>query len=74
MSMAVLILMLLAGGLLAWQAERLSADLPRWVSLATVTAALLYLLLVMPFDQVAPLLDPRDALSLIHISEPTRPY
>lgn len=68
MSMAVLILMLLAGGLLAWQAERLSADLPRWVSLATVTAALLYLLLVMPFDQVAPLLDPRDASAwLMHL-------
>ena len=41
MSMTVLILLLLVGGVVTWQAERINADLPRWVALATVTVTLL---------------------------------
>ena len=41
MSLVLLIGVLLAGGLLAWLAERIAPDLPRWVGLATLVAALL---------------------------------
>ena len=44
MSLTVLLLILLAGGLIAWQSERLNTDLPRWISLGTILLALLYLL------------------------------
>ena len=44
MSMLLLVLLLLAGGIIAWQLERIDANLPRWAALATVLAALLYLL------------------------------
>jgi len=44
MSMVLLILLLLAGGIIAWQLERIDANLPRWAALVTVLAALLYLL------------------------------
>lgn len=46
MSLAILVMMLLAGGLLAIFAERISNNAPRWVSLATISVALLYLLAV----------------------------
>ncbi|MEJ2530837.1 MAG: NADH-quinone oxidoreductase subunit M [Halioglobus sp.] len=46
MSLVVLILLLLVGGLVAWQAERLDTGLPRWVALASVGAALLYLVTI----------------------------
>lgn len=46
MSMVVLILLLLVGGIVTWQLERIDANLPRWAALATVTLALLYLLSV----------------------------
>ena len=44
MSMLVLIGLLLTGGLVCWLSERLGADTPRWVALASVAVALLYLL------------------------------
>ena len=44
MSMLVLIGLLLVGGVMAWLAERIAVNLSRWVSLATVTVSLLYLL------------------------------
>jgi NADH-quinone oxidoreductase subunit M len=40
----VLIGLLLVGGVMAWLAERIAVNLSRWVSLATVTVSLLYLL------------------------------
>ncbi len=44
MSLAILIILLLAGGVVAWQAERFNRDLPRWISLAAIALALLYFL------------------------------
>jgi NADH-quinone oxidoreductase subunit M len=44
MSLVILIVILLAGGLLAIFAQRLGENLPRWVSLATIVLALVYLL------------------------------
>lgn len=44
MSLALLIGILLAGGLVAWQTEKINRDIPKWVSLSTITLALLYLL------------------------------
>jgi NADH-quinone oxidoreductase subunit M len=43
MSLAILLLILVLGGIVAWQAERINTDLPRWLSLATISIALLYL-------------------------------
>jgi NADH-quinone oxidoreductase subunit M len=42
--------MLLLGGVLAWLAERIHANLPRWVALCSVAISLLYLLLTLPAD------------------------
>lgn len=42
--MLALVLLLLAGGVLAWLAERAGQGLPRWVSLGVLLAALLLLL------------------------------
>ncbi len=61
MSMAALILLLLGGGLLAWQAERIHPDLPRWVALATVVGSLLLLLLTLPSEQANPVAEPGPA-------------
>ncbi len=70
MSMVVLILLLLAGGLVTWQLERINANLPRWAALATVTLALLYLLSVIaqiPAENFQLTPDPRDGASwLLH--------
>ena len=44
MSMLILIGLLLIGGLVCWLSERLGANTPRWVALASVTVSLLYLL------------------------------
>ena len=44
MSMLILIGLLLAGGVVCWLSERLGADMPRWVALASVAVSLLYLL------------------------------
>jgi NADH-quinone oxidoreductase subunit M len=46
MSLAILILILALGGLLAWFSERVNPDMPRWVALATVIVALLYLVVI----------------------------
>ena len=59
MSMAVLILLLLAGGLLAWQSERINPNLPRWVALASVIVTIVFLLVSLPPDQSALATDPR---------------
>ena len=71
MSMAVLILLLLIGGVLAWQAQRVDANLPRWVALATVTATLLYLLSIinaLPAENFSLTPDPGDHASwLLHL-------
>ena len=48
MSMLVLILILLAGGLLAWQAERIHPNLPRWAALGVVVVSLVFLLSSLP--------------------------
>ncbi len=48
MSMALLILILLVGGLLAWRSEKAQANLPRWVALATVVISLAFLLATLP--------------------------
>lgn len=45
MSLAILIGILLSGGLLAILAERWGNNTPRWVSLATISTALVYLLI-----------------------------
>ena len=44
MSLAYLLLILLAGGVIAWQSERINSELPQWASLATIVLALLQLL------------------------------
>jgi NADH-quinone oxidoreductase subunit M len=68
MSMVALILLLLGGGLLAWQAERIHPNLPRWAALATVIASLLLLLLTLPAEQAALVADPREATNwLAHL-------
>lgn len=58
MSMAVLILLLLAGGLLAWQSERINPNLPRWVALISVVVSLVFLLVSLPQDQAVLVPDP----------------
>jgi len=71
MSMAILIGLLLCGGLLAWLAERIDVDLPRWVTLATIIIALLYLVSIvaaLPREQFELVPDPRDGASwLLHL-------
>ena len=68
MSMAGLILLLLLGGLLAWQAERIHPNLPRWTALVTVTAALLYLLAAAPTEPGATMAGPHYSGSwLLHL-------
>ena len=42
--MLQLIILLLLGGLLAWQAQRFGDHLPRWVALVTVALGLVLLL------------------------------
>jgi NADH-quinone oxidoreductase subunit M len=58
MTMAVLILLLLAGGVLAWQSERINPNLPRWVALISVVVSLVFLLVSLPPDQAVPMPDP----------------
>ncbi|MCB1679607.1 MAG: NADH-quinone oxidoreductase subunit M [Halioglobus sp.] len=66
MSMPALILVLLAGGALAWLAQRASDELPRWVALATVIGALAllyYMAVELPAGSLALASDPRQAPS-----------
>ena len=71
MSMAVLILILLAGGIVTWLLERVDSGLPRWAALATVAAALLYLVVTvaaLPAGHFAIVPDPGDGASwLLHL-------
>ncbi|MEE4146314.1 MAG: NADH-quinone oxidoreductase subunit M [Halieaceae bacterium] len=67
MSMLVLILILLAGGLVAWQAERLHPDLPRWAALGVVVIALLFLLYSLPAAPVSLAADPLAGHWLLHL-------
>ncbi|MEQ8517056.1 MAG: proton-conducting transporter membrane subunit, partial [Chromatocurvus sp.] len=71
MSLTLLIALPLAGGILAWQGERISAGLPRWIALATVIATLLYLLALvsaLPAGQLSLPTQPADAASwLAHV-------
>jgi len=64
MSMVILIVLLLLGGLLSLLAERLHRNLPRWLSLGVVIAALGYFLsqvAALPTENFALKPDPRDA-------------
>jgi NADH-quinone oxidoreductase subunit M len=69
--MVILILILLIGGLLAWWVERLDDNLPRWVSLASVGIALLFLLSAiagLPAEQFSLTPDPgRGDSWLMHL-------
>ncbi|MGK0500905.1 MAG: NADH-quinone oxidoreductase subunit M [Oceanicoccus sp.] len=68
--MAILLLILLMGGVFAWQSERIHKDLPRWVSLATIMGALVHLTLVVNSINAASfnvIPDPANASSwLLH--------
>jgi NADH-quinone oxidoreductase subunit M len=64
MNLVALLLILLAGGVLAWLTERQGGHLPRWVSLATLVAALTCLLLGtsgLPAESFTLTLDPAQA-------------
>ena len=61
MNMIVLIVILLVGGMLAWQFEKLNPNLPRWTALATVTAALLFLLATVPAEPIQLMTEPGQA-------------
>ena len=71
MSMVVLIGLLLIGGVIAWWTERINSDWPRWVALATVCAALLYLLRItasLSLESFELVPDPHDGASwLLHL-------
>ncbi|MEO1080643.1 MAG: NADH-quinone oxidoreductase subunit M [Pseudomonadota bacterium] len=53
MSLLLLIVLPLLGGLIAWYGERINRDLPRWVALATVVVTLLYLISLIPAEPLA---------------------
>ncbi len=44
MTLVVLILLLLVGGVVAWQSERFNPVWPKWVALATILVSLIYLI------------------------------
>lgn len=71
MMMLVLLGLLLVGGVVAWQSERIHGDLPRWVALGTAFLAFLYVLsfaLGLSAEQLKTTPDPTDAASwLLHI-------
>ena len=70
MSLMILITLLLLGGLAAWQAERISPTLPRYISLAIAGLALFYLGSIVSdigLDQLSVQTHPGDPQSwLIH--------
>ncbi|MEM1189312.1 MAG: NADH-quinone oxidoreductase subunit M [Pseudomonadota bacterium] len=53
MSLALLILLPLVGGLLALYSERINPGLPRWTALATVLLTFSYLLTLVPTERLA---------------------
>jgi NADH-quinone oxidoreductase subunit M len=65
--MLVLILMLLAGGLLAWQSERIHPNLPRWTALAAVVISLVFLLSSLPAGQSSLAADPLAGHWISHL-------
>ena len=67
MSMLVLILILLAGGLLAWQSERIHPNLPRWTALAAVVVSLVFLLSSLPAGQSLLAADPLGGQWITHL-------
>jgi len=71
MSLVVLIIILIVGGLLAIFAERVGTHLPRWVSLATIVVALIYILGIvssLPPEQLTITAGPNAASNwLIHL-------
>jgi NADH-quinone oxidoreductase subunit M len=71
MMMLALIGVLVLGGLLSWQLERVSVQLPRWCALATVVVSLLLLLSIvsgLPADQLSFTPQPNDPESwLLHL-------
>ena len=46
MSLVILLLILLVGGVIVWFSERINPDLPRWVSVVTIVVALMQLLTI----------------------------
>ena len=77
MSMLILIGLLLTGGLVCWLSERLGAGMPRWVALASVAVALLYLLNIvaaLPPESLQLATNPADGSSwLMHLYIPWIP-
>ncbi len=67
MSMLVLILILLAGGLLAWQSERIHPNLPRWAALGVVVVSLVFLLSSLPAAQTQWPTDPLGGHWMMHL-------
>jgi len=70
MSLAILIAILVGGGLLAIFAERWGNHVPGWVSLTTITAALMYLLGTisnLPAEHLTIAADPGAGPWLIHL-------
>ena len=62
MSLVIIILILLLGGLAAWLAERANKNLPRWISIGSIAVALLYLLSI---------IGGLDATSFSAVPDPT---
>ena len=75
--MLILIGLLLTGGLVCWLSERLGAGMPRWVALASVAVALLYLLNIvaaLPPGSLQLATNPADGSSwLMHLYIPWIP-
>ncbi len=75
--MLILIGLLLSGGLVCWLSERLGAGMPRWVALASVAVALLYLLNIvaaLPPGSLQLATNPADGSSwLMHLYIPWIP-
>jgi NADH-quinone oxidoreductase subunit M len=69
--MAIVIILLLAGGVVAALSERFNPNLPRWVSLGVVIVTLVYFLAQvssLPTENFSLIPDPRDATTwLMHL-------
>lgn len=72
--MLQLILLLLVGGVIAWQAERWNANLPRWLALATVLLGLLLVIAAVsgiPAEKFALASDPANPQDWLLYSQHT---